>query len=118
MFRSCTARGLATICIGVVLASCGVSSEEAALRHVTRGDEYLAKKQYQQAIVEYRSAVQQREQSGELRYKLAAAYEAAGDTRSAIREFIRAADLLPDNNEAQLKAATYLLVRQTSSKRL
>ena len=109
MYRSFTARALA-VCLALAVASCGASRDEVMRRHVARGDEYLAKKQFQEAIVEYRNAVKQNEQAGEARYKLATAFEAAGDPRGAIREFIRAADLLPDNLEAQLKAATYLLL--------
>ena len=41
--------------------------------------------------------------------KLAEAYMQAGDPQSGYREYVRASDLLPDNNDVQLKAATFLL---------
>ena len=46
---------------------------------------------------------------GEARFKLAEAYTQEGDWKRAGREYIRAADLLPKDVQAQLKAGRYLL---------
>ena len=70
----------------------------------------FAAKQYKEAIVEYRGAVQQDPQSGEARYKLAEAYVRDNDPAGAYREYVRAADLMPANLEAQLKAGQMLLL--------
>jgi tetratricopeptide (TPR) repeat protein len=43
------------------------------------------------------------------RLKLADAYAQVGNANQAFREYVRAADLLPQNNDAQVKAAGYLV---------
>jgi Tfp pilus assembly protein PilF len=63
----------------------------------------------QEAIVEYRNAIQQDGRYGDARLKLAEAYEKVGNVNQASREYIRAADLLPQNDDAQIRAARYLI---------
>ena len=65
---------------------------------------------YSEAIIEYRNAVQKDPKSGEARQKLANAYAKVGDTPNAYREYLRAADLLPDNIDVQMKAGAYQLL--------
>jgi tetratricopeptide (TPR) repeat protein len=74
------------------------------MAHVARGDDYAAKKDYAAAIIEYRNAVALDTQFGDARLKLAKAYQSVGDHQNAYREAIRAADMLPNNAEAQLIA--------------
>src|SRR6185503_13151947 len=57
-----------------------------------------------------RAAMRADARSGEARLKLAEAYLSVGDVRAAIAQYIRAADLLPLNAEAQLKAGQFLLL--------
>jgi len=75
-----------------------------------RGDEYFQKKDYRAAALEYRGVVNQDNHNGLAHQKLARAYQQLGSTEQAWKEFVRAADLLPDNAEAQLDAAEALLV--------
>jgi tetratricopeptide (TPR) repeat protein len=84
-------------------------SSTAARAYVARGDQFMADKKISQAILEYRNAVREDARFGEARSKLARAYDAGGDQASATREFVRAADLMPADNEAQLAAATALV---------
>ena len=74
------------------------------------GDGYMAKKQYADAILEFRRAVLVAPKSGEARYKLAEAYAVTDDVRNALPEYVRAADLLPDDIDLQLKAGNLLLL--------
>ena len=55
------------------------------------GDRYVAEQKYQEAVVEYRNAIQQDPKFGEARYKLAETYAKLQDPRNAYREYIRAA---------------------------
>lgn len=103
-------RRLVFAALVVAVAACGRSSDERLREHLARGDAHFADKQYSDAIIEYRNAVQQDERSGQARFKLANAFEAAGEPQRALREFVRAADLLPDDEELQLKAIGYLLL--------
>ena len=47
---------------------------------------------------------------GEARVKLAETYAKLGDHGSALSEYVRAADLLPENVDLQLTAGSYLLL--------
>jgi putative PEP-CTERM system TPR-repeat lipoprotein len=76
--------------------------------HIAAGDRYLAEEKFGEAVVEYRNAVGADDRSGEARFKLAEAYARVGDGQNAYREYIRAADLLPDDVQAQVKAGTFL----------
>jgi Flp pilus assembly protein TadD len=97
-------------CFGA-LAFAGCSSGDAAkLKFLASGDRYVSENKYQEAIVEYRNAVQRDARFGEARLKLAQAYEHVGDGPNAFREYVRAADLLPGNDEAQLKAGSFLFL--------
>jgi putative PEP-CTERM system TPR-repeat lipoprotein len=69
----------------------------------------MAQGKYAEAIIEYSNAVLRNLLSGEARFKLAEAHYAAGDTKSAFPQFVRAADLLKDDVEAQLRAGHLLL---------
>ncbi|MCU1384008.1 MAG: tetratricopeptide repeat protein [Acidobacteria bacterium] len=95
--------------LAVLAASCSRDPQKLKVQYVQSGDQYLAKKDVAEAIVQYRKAVAQDASFGEARLKLADAYASTGDFRNALREYIRAADLMPKNIEAQLRAGTGLL---------
>ena len=80
------------------------------LKHLERGNQYAAEKRDEFAVVEYASAVQIDPKFGEARLKLAETYERMGNLKAAFPEYVRAADALPDNREAQLKAIRVLLL--------
>lgn len=94
----------------VLATSCAKNPEVAKRAYLKSGDAYFAEKQYNEAIVQYRNAVQQDSRFGEARYKLAEAYLRINDPAGAYREYIRAADLMPTNVESQLKAGQMLLL--------
>src|SRR5262245_4820295 len=91
-------------------AACKEDPQVAKKRYLQSGDQFIAKQNYAEAIIQYRNAVVKDGSSGEARFKLADAYEKTGDQRNALREFVRAADLMPDNVEAQLRAGKLLIV--------
>ena len=101
----------ATRIVGLVLAvafSIGcASSETKKKRHFEQGNQYAAKGDYPQAIIEYRNAIQLDQKFGEARYRLALAYEQTGDSSQAFREILRAAELLRDDEEVQRHAADW-----------
>jgi len=89
--------------------ACAKDPDVAKRESVRRGDEYVAHGKYHEAIIEYRNALQSDPMFADAQLKLAQAYERLGDTGHALREFVRAGDLLPSNADVQLKAANYLL---------
>ena len=93
--------------VAIVAAACGrISPTE----HVKRAEDYAAKKDFANAIVEYRTALQQDPKLGTARLKLGDIYARLSDGQNAYREYVRAADLMPDNVDAQLKAGALLLL--------
>jgi len=86
------------------------SPEVQKRRHFDRGNEYAAAKKDEFAVVEYANAVRIDPKFGEARLKLAETYERMGNLRAAFPEYVRAADALPDNRDAQIKATQILIV--------
>lgn len=91
------------------LSACAGDPESRKIEYVASGDDYAAQEQYAEAIIEYLNAVQIDPRFGEARAKLARAYLQIGDEGNALGEFVRAADLLPDDVPLQLFASSSLL---------
>lgn len=89
---------------------CSRDPEVNKRKHFERGNAYAAEQKYPEAIIEYRNAITLDPRFGEARYRLAEAYVQINDAVGAYRESIRAADLMPDNLEAQIRAGAALLV--------
>ncbi len=90
----------------IALASCRKPTAE---EHIKKGDDFLAKSSLQEAILEYRLAVQADPKRADAHTKLADAYLASNTPTSALQEYVRAADLLPNDAAAQIRAGTFLL---------
>lgn len=102
---------LLTCCLALVLATasltgCRTSPEE----HLRKGQALFEKKSYREAVLEYRNAVRANPNYGDARYALALALLEMGDPASALKEMVRAADLLPDRADVQLQAGRLLLL--------
>ena len=100
---------MALAAVVALVAGCS-DTEQAKKEFFENGERFLKDNKYQEAIVEFRNALQQDDKYGEARLKLAEAYTATGNAAGAFREYVRAADLLPQNNDAQIKAATFLML--------
>src|SRR5687767_8696407 len=98
---------LALVAIGI---SCSGDPEIAKRKYLTRGDEFLSQNQVRKAIVQYRKALTHDPQFGEARARLANAYVRDGDVELAAQEYVRAANLLPKDVQAQLQAGHLLLL--------
>ena len=107
-----SARALFVCLLAGVAITVACSKDPAVAREefLAEGNRYMSDKKYTQAVVSYRNAVQQDERSGEARSKLSEAYLAAGDSPSALREALSAAELLPDDAEMQMRAGFLLLL--------
>ena len=102
-------RSLSIVVVAAGITACA-NREEKMAQHLRAGDALVEQKKHAEAIIEYKNAVRQDEQSGEARLKLAKSYEATGDIARAVKESVRAADLMPGNHEAQLAAARLLVM--------
>ena len=74
------------------------------LQYFESGNKYFAAKQYEHAIVEYTNALRLDPKFGQAHLKLAETYEHTQNYAGALAEYVRAADALPDDRDAQLKA--------------
>jgi putative PEP-CTERM system TPR-repeat lipoprotein len=98
------------LCGCVLLVSVGPACRhDSASRRFQAGEQYARQHKPKEAIIEYRAALQLDPKFGQARLRLAENYDAGGDTREAFHEYLRAADLLPDNVDLQLKAGSLLL---------
>ena len=101
---------LSAIVLAALLAASCSDPEKAKVRHLERGDQYAAEKRDEFALVEYASAVKIDPKFGAARLKLAETYERLNNVRAAFPEYIRAADALPGDRKAQIKATQVLLL--------
>jgi Tfp pilus assembly protein PilF len=86
-------RILVVLCVLTVsgaLAACRQSVDD----RIRRADAFLEQQRYPEAIIELRSALQVNPNLGNARIKLADAYIQTNELPNALREYVRAADLL------------------------
>ena len=93
--------------LALVLVSC--SSRPNVDELVAKGDKMMEQDQLVEAVLQYRLASQAEPMRGDIRSKLADAYLKQRDGRNALTEASRAADLLPNDAKAQIKAGIMLL---------
>lgn len=97
--------------VALVAAACADDPQVAKRKFVESGDRYMAQQKYAEAIIQYRNAIAKDPKYGEARFKLGKALETTGDLPGSFRELIRAADLLPNDVNAQLAAGQRLLLQ-------
>ena len=106
-------RLVASVCILLAAAACSRDHEALKREHLEQGNGHFARKEYREAIIEYRNALREDGKFGEAQKRLAEAYEQSGDGTNAFRSYVRAADLLPDDRVVQLKVGfSYLRAGQ------
>ena len=93
-------------CIGFTV-SCGSHSKQ---KHLARGEEYLQKRKFQEAAMEFRAAADIDKSSSEAHWGLARSYENLGQYYETVEELRQTAELNPDNLEAKTKLGNYLLL--------
>lgn len=90
----------------IFAAACGQSLES----HLQRGEEFLQKRQYEEAAMQFRAAVEIDAASPEAHWGLARAYENQAKFSETIEELRRVSELAPDNLEAKAKLGNYYLL--------
>ena len=81
-----------------------------AAEHFEKGNAQFSKQKFPEALIEYRRAIQSDPRLGPARLQLAITYASVGDGPNALREYARAAELMPDDAGAQLKAGNFMLI--------
>jgi len=85
-------------------------NKQTAASHLARAAEFEATKDFANAMIEYRAALQVDPKLGEARLKLGDLYAQTSNAEAALREYVRAADMMPTSIDAQLKAGAVLLL--------
>ncbi len=83
-----------------LLAACSSTPEERIAKHLKRGDEYMQRQEYKEAVIEYKNAVKAGPNDGKLRWKLAQAALEAKDIRTAFQELKNVVEIEPSNYDA------------------
>lgn len=98
---------LLVFCVCLAFAGCSSQSKQ---KHIARGEEYLQKRKYQEAVMEFRAVVDLDKASADAHWGMARAYENLGQTNEAIESLRRAVEFNPDNLEAKTKLGNYQLL--------
>lgn len=93
-----------------VSGACRQNPDVAKRRYLESGDRYAAAGKYAEAVLEYRNAVQRAPLAADAREKLAQALMRSGNVPGALGEYVRAADLAPENTALQIQAGNLLLI--------
>jgi tetratricopeptide (TPR) repeat protein len=88
----------------------GCSRGNSRQGYLESGNRYLTAGQFAEAVIQYRNAVQKDPRAGDAHAKLAEALLGTGDLANGLREYVRAADLLPDDFALQVKTGNLLLL--------
>jgi tetratricopeptide (TPR) repeat protein len=94
----------------VIVAGCRADPAVRKQQYLESGNRFFDQGKYAEAIIEYRNAIGVDATFGEARKRLAVSYARAGNARGSFDEFVRAADLLPNDVDVQLTAGNLLLM--------
>lgn len=97
--------------LGAVLffAACGSQSKE---KHLARGEEYLQKRKFAEAAMEFRAVADIDKNSAEAHWGLARTFENLGQFYETVAELRHVVDLKPENLEAKVKLGNYHLLTE------
>ncbi len=97
----------------VLLQSACSSPDQEKLQHIARGKEYLAKKQFAEARLEFRSALKIDKRLSEAQFGLGEAALALGYVQEAAEAYYEAMRLDADNLDARVRVGSLLVEYET-----
>jgi Tfp pilus assembly protein PilF len=109
--RSSFAGGLLAAVAVMIATGCSKDPQTAKREYVRSGDAYAAKKQFKQAVIQYRNAVQVDAKFGEAREKLADAYFQLGAVENAVAEVENAIRRAPDRSASYSSLGALQMIR-------
>lgn len=92
----------------MLLAACGHSTES----FVAKGEEFLKKRQFHEALMQFRSAVESDKDSSKAHWGMARAFENLGQFNETLDELRRTVELDGTNLDAKAKLGNYFLLVQ------
>ena len=87
-------------------SACGTSKQT----HLDRGEEYLQKRKFHEAVMEFRAAAEIDKDSAEAHWGLARSYENLGQFFETVEELRKTVELNPEKIEAKAKLGNYYLL--------
>ncbi|HSK71283.1 MAG TPA: tetratricopeptide repeat protein [Pyrinomonadaceae bacterium] len=98
---------IAALCgLFLVFPACSSQSKQ---RHLLRGEEYLQKRKFHEAAMEFRSAAEIDKNSAEAYWGLARAHENLGQFNEAVDALRKTTEFAPGNLDAKAKLGNYFL---------
>lgn len=94
--------------VALLVAAGAACSKPNADEHAKKAEGYIAESRLPEAVMELRVALQADPKRGDLRLKLADLLVRQREMGAALGEYVRAADLLPNDANAQVKAGGLL----------
>ncbi|MEJ7622776.1 MAG: tetratricopeptide repeat protein [Pyrinomonadaceae bacterium] len=95
------------ICLSVFLSACNSSAS-----FIAKGEEYLQKRKFHDALMQFRSAVESDKGSAAAHWGMARSYENLGQLNETLDELRQTVDLDDANLEAKAKLGNYFLLVQ------
>src|SRR5438309_7187888 len=93
-----------------VIAGCGRSPEAQTARHLQRGDGYFGRKQYHEAVIEYRNVLEIEASHRHALQQVGFAHYELGEMGQAFPYLLKSKELSPESLDVRLKlGAIYLL---------
>lgn len=96
----------------VLLTACSQNPNQAKLDYLKSGEKYFSAGKYQEAVIQFRNAVQADPRFADAHWNLARAYLKLGNSEAAYRELTETVTLDPKNADAQLQLSMLLLSRR------
>ena len=101
---------LALLIGSALFFSSACSSETAKQKHLVRGEQYLQKRKYEEATMEFRAAADIDKKSADAHWGLARVFENQGQIYEAMDELRQVIRLAPANLDAKAKLGNYFLL--------
>ena len=98
------------LAVVLAIAGCNRSPESRKAGYLARGNEYLEKRDYPRAALQFRNAIAVTPNDAESYYRLGLASAGAGDLRTAILSYRHALELNPKHVGAQLKLSELMVL--------
>lgn len=96
------------LCLSLLLVSCGHSTA----KFLAKGEEYLQKRKFSDALMQFRAAVESDKDSAPAHWGLARAYENLGQFNETLEELRKVVELDDTNLGAKAKLGNYFLLLQ------
>ncbi len=98
----------AILLLGLVFLACGHSTD----KFLARGEEYLQKRKFHDALMQFRAAAESDKDSARAHWGLARAYENLGQFNETLDELRKTVELDENNLDAQARLGNYFLLVQ------